>query len=134
MFSCATFVAGAAAALLLAADTPALASSPSVGTGESIYFSCDPETDAQLCGFVRDVLETAYPNRLSDADAHNRMLQLVIETHTDTLLSGHLRWQFANASEGRSETLTLTVLDAPINEKLMRGFARDLVHHSNLPF
>lgn len=134
MFPCTTCIAGAAAALVFAADTPALASSPSLVLNESIHFSCDPETDTQLCGFVRDALEATYPNRLSDASAHGAVLQLIIESHSGALLSGHLRWQCTNAAIERGETLTLTVLDAPINEDLMRGFARDLVHHSNLPF
>ncbi|MEX0340124.1 MAG: hypothetical protein AB3N11_13920 [Arenibacterium sp.] len=133
MFPCATYVVGAATALLLAADTPALAgSSPAA----RFIFTCDPATTPQLCALVRDALHAAYPDRLVEMgeDAHAAALHLVIEHETSERLSGHLHWSLTNDAHGRSETLDLMALDVPLNADLMRGFAHDLVRHARLPF
>jgi hypothetical protein len=135
MLPLATFVAGSAAMLALAADIPALAGSPIANPARTLSLTCDAPADTVFCAHLRRALAAAFPDynvEQGGAPSFNS-IQFVREAQGSERLSGHLAWRFRSGDQGRGPTLELIALDAPLNEALLRDYARDLLRHSDLP-
>jgi hypothetical protein len=87
---------------------------------------------------MRAELEDLFPDRavhlFADAPAQaTNAVWFVVTRHTGHVLAGHLEWRDVGGHDGQGPVMDLSVLDAPLNDTLLRAFGRQLVRFSQLP-
>jgi len=128
-------LAGSTAALLLSAQTPAMAASPVVKL--PILVDCGTRSEGAFCLALRQAVSEAWPERevrLLEEAAEGWRLFFVEHEDSAEDLAGHLAWRDATGAAHRGPDLALTLMDQPKNSEAYHQFARDLIRISRLPF
>jgi hypothetical protein len=101
---------------------------------------CEDVRLAVLCDELAQALSDKQPERrveVMDAEdaAQNAHLTLrFVSTHvSDSVLSGHLSWRESTGKSGTGTAIDLTVMDATINDEMLRDYARQLLSFTDLP-
>ena len=130
--------ANAAAALLLSAETPALAGSDT----PLIRIQCSDARFAAVCDGLQSGLAEKHTSfrvvlhvTPNDASHHPRMVtvQFVPVAQNEQRLLGHLNWLLPNGQASDGPELELTVMDAAINGDLLRDYGRQLAQVTPIP-
>ena len=122
-------LAGPSAALLLSAQTPALA-----GSGAApVHFICSGAADPRECAALHHAIARQWPDReIRDTASPDTGLTLTYVPRA--LLSGHLSWRTATGGETRGPDLSVDVLDAAPGPDAFAQFARDILTITKIPF
>lgn len=125
---------GSVAALTLSMPTQALATSHQI----PIHILCDGAELAPLCDGVRAALHETDESRsvrVVDQPAKSEALtvQFLTARHERHILSGHLVWTKRDGTRGEGPVMELSVIDAPLNDDLLRDYGRQLVQFTSIP-
>lgn len=101
---------------------------------------CDDARLTAMCNEIARALANARPAhrvevteaKEASEDAH-LTLRFVTARFTETMLAGHLVWQDAKGGSGTGTEIDLTVLDASIDDGMLRDYARQLLSFTDLP-
>lgn len=107
---------------------------------EPIRIMCDDARLAAMCDEIALALLEAQSVRPVEVVDTRRpsgpaFLTLRFETArlTDTVVSGHLAWRDESGQSGAGTAIDLTVMDATIDDDMLREYARQLLIFSPLP-
>lgn len=123
------------AALCLFGPTAVLADDGS----HSIRIVCEDARLAALCDEIAQALadkQAAHRVEVgSEATAHDAHLTIrfVTARFSDSVLAGHLIWRDSAGRTGAGTQIDLTVMDATIDDEMMRDYARQLLNLTDLP-
>lgn len=123
------------APFLCAAAFVPLFALPAHSAPTEVQLNCDQGLRAPICRALASVLAQAVgPVILSETPAHDRLaLRFVPGAQAPGSLSGRIAWQTPDGRSGEGAALTLSVVDAPMNQDMLDRFAIELLRHSNLP-
>lgn len=109
-----------------------------------IRILCEDARLAAMCGELAQVLshtQDSHRVEVTGAEtvtetatgAAHLTLRFVIARFTASVLSGRLAWHDAAGRLGTGTEIDLTVMDAPIDDDILREYARQLLRFTRLP-
>lgn len=110
------------------------------GNDAPIRILCEDARLAAMCDEFAHALLDAQDQHPVDvtSDAHSTgdahlVLRFEMARFTENVLSGHLVWRDRTGRSGAGATVDLTVMDAMIDDEMLRDYARQLLNLTDLP-